>query len=205
MTRPKDSDRKDIKALVLKNSKQLFLKYGYANVTMRRIAEAIGFSPAAIYLYFQTKDEIFYMLRSEGMHIMHIAMQKAVSAAGPAPFDRLKAIGRAYVHFAMANKEYYDLMFMMQDPSTLLDGCDYDAYKDEDTYNLLKSIVQDCINDGHFKGSDVETGAFTCWSMVHGMSSLIIRNIMPIPKEHIEPFLDQSLDCFMNLSSKTNH
>jgi len=62
MSRPKEIDRKDIKKLVLKKSKELFLKYGYNIVTMRKIASEIGYSPAATLFVLSSKMRSFMNL-----------------------------------------------------------------------------------------------------------------------------------------------
>ena len=66
MARPKKRDQKDVRALVLNTALRLFLKFGYRKVTMRKIAEEIGYTPGTIYLYFKNKAEILYELHNEG-------------------------------------------------------------------------------------------------------------------------------------------
>ena len=51
---------------ILQAARQLFVKEGYDHVSMRKIAERIDYSPAALYLYFPAKDDIFFALAEEG-------------------------------------------------------------------------------------------------------------------------------------------
>jgi AcrR family transcriptional regulator len=44
---------------VLKAARDIFLRYGYKRVTMNDIAEAAGISRPALYLVFESKEEIF--------------------------------------------------------------------------------------------------------------------------------------------------
>lgn len=47
------------RALILKNAKQVFIKNGFHNVTMKDIIEECGISRGGVYLYFTSVDEIF--------------------------------------------------------------------------------------------------------------------------------------------------
>ena len=47
---------------ILDAARELFVAEGYHNVSIRKIAEKIEYSPAAIYGYFPSKDDIFLAL-----------------------------------------------------------------------------------------------------------------------------------------------
>ncbi|HYQ86264.1 MAG TPA: helix-turn-helix domain-containing protein, partial [Bacteroidota bacterium] len=59
-------EKEEMKTLVLETAMKLFLDEGFGNVSIRRIAENIDYSPATIYLYFKDKDEILFALHSAG-------------------------------------------------------------------------------------------------------------------------------------------
>ena len=61
-----DRDRAAVRDAILHAARELFVTEGYRPVSMRRIAERIEYSPAAIYGYFTSKDEIFFALAEEG-------------------------------------------------------------------------------------------------------------------------------------------
>ena len=50
---------------ILDAARELFIKHGYENVSMRKIAEKIEYSPTTIYLYFHDKSEILHTLCEE--------------------------------------------------------------------------------------------------------------------------------------------
>jgi AcrR family transcriptional regulator len=50
---------------ILNVAKRLFLSQGYTATSMRQIAQAAGITPAAIYIHFQGKEEIFTTLLGE--------------------------------------------------------------------------------------------------------------------------------------------
>ena len=63
-------EREAISRAILDAARTLFVAEGYQNVSIRKIAERIGYSPAAIYSYFDSKDDIFLALAEEGFHML---------------------------------------------------------------------------------------------------------------------------------------
>ena len=49
-----ERERQAVRAAILSAARDLFLSEGYRNVSMRKIAERIEYSPAAIYSYFDS-------------------------------------------------------------------------------------------------------------------------------------------------------
>lgn len=208
MPRPKEIDRKDIKQLVLKKSKELFLKYGYDNITMRKIAKEIGYSPAAIYLYYQSKDEIFYEIYNEGFRILYKEQSEALNMNAD-PMEKLKEHARRYISFGLKHPEYYTLMFIMKEPQKFMQKCFADKKLKalmvdygEKSFEVLLENVKLCQETGYFKTFDQMTVAFSVWSMVHGMVSLILQERVPAPPEFLKPLLESSIDFLNYMTEK---
>jgi len=58
------------RAAILDAARDLFVTEGYQNVSIRKVAERIEYSPAAIYGYFPSKDDIFFALAEEGFRLL---------------------------------------------------------------------------------------------------------------------------------------
>lgn len=54
-----DQQEQQLRAVILKNALSLFSQKGYTSTTMDEIAEAVGLSKPAIYLYFPSKESLF--------------------------------------------------------------------------------------------------------------------------------------------------
>lgn len=90
------------------------------------------------------------------------------------PFERLKAMGRVYLEFAMNNKDFYDLMFIMQAP---IKHEETEKWKmGQRTLDYLKNVLKQCQGQGHFKKQNIEYLSFTIWSSMHGMAALYCRD-----------------------------
>jgi len=48
-----------VRPLYLKVSKELFIKHGYMNTSIRMIGEALGYNTSNIYTYWKTKEDLF--------------------------------------------------------------------------------------------------------------------------------------------------
>ena len=170
----KERQKEELRGKILQAAKELFMQKGYEETSIRNIAEKIEYSPTTIYLYFKDKDDIFFALHQEGFILLNQYFKPLAHVAEP--FERLKAISKAYITFAMENGEFYDLMFIINSPMKTIE-CDHSKWEEGDrAFQFLVGTVQECIAKGYFQDMDPEILAFTCWSMVHGIASLDIRN-----------------------------
>ena len=78
-----ERDREAVRRSILDAARELFVTEGYRNVSIRKIAEKIEYSPAAIYGYFPSKDDIFYALAEEGFRLLHAGDDPDASDAKP--------------------------------------------------------------------------------------------------------------------------
>src|SRR5215218_3053905 len=65
-----ERDREAVRRAILDAARELFVAEGFQNVSIRKIAERIEYSPAAIYGYFPSKDDIFFALAEEGFRLL---------------------------------------------------------------------------------------------------------------------------------------
>lgn len=168
----KQREKEEMRQLILEAAKAIFLEKGYELTSIRTIAERIEYSPGTIYLYFKEKDDIFHALHEEGF-------KRLISQMSPLqfvqdPYERLKAMGRIYMDFAKNNRDFYDLMFIMQAPMNM-------ELKDkwemgDRTLDHLKAVIKACQETGRFKDKNVDYMAFYIWSTMHGMCALYCRD-----------------------------
>lgn len=105
-----DRERQAVRRAIVDAARELFLQDGYRHVSMRKIAERIEYSPAALYGYFQSKDEIFFALADEGFRRLD-AQVRAVGDRDD-PLDDVRAAWWAYYRFAREQREFFELMFI---------------------------------------------------------------------------------------------
>jgi AcrR family transcriptional regulator len=177
----KERQKEELKGKILQAARELFMQKGFEDTSIRNIAEKIEYSPTTIYLYFKDKDDIFFALHSEGFALLNQYFKPLAHVANP--FERLKAISKAYITFAMENGEFYDLMFIIRSPMKSLENDKSKWEEGNRAFQFLVNTISECISKGYFKGMQPEIVAFTCWSMVHGIASLEIRNRCSVVSE----------------------
>src|SRR3954452_13842303 len=102
-----ERDREAVRRAILDAARELFTADGYQEVSIRKIAERIEYSPAAIYSYFPSKDDIFYALAEEGFRLLF-------SFGGPAPdgadpLEEVRWMFWQYYEFSKRHPEYFAL------------------------------------------------------------------------------------------------
>lgn len=191
----KERQKEELKAKILEAAKELFIEKGYEQTSIRNIAERIEYSPTTIYLYFKDKDDIFYALHQEGFRLLNQYFRVLENVADP--FERLKTIMKAYIKFALENREFYDLMFISRAPmNALKEDCEeWDEGKK--SFEALVNTVTQCMELGYFEFMDPEHVSFTLWSMVHGVCSLEIRDRCSVLTEEKQKGLSDRASAIM--------
>jgi AcrR family transcriptional regulator len=100
------------RALVLDAARAVFEEHGIEGVSIREIAKRAGYTPGAIYSYFESKEAIYGALLAESLDRLNTAVQAARPAdATAAAF--LKAKAQGWFGFYAANPRELDLGFYL--------------------------------------------------------------------------------------------
>jgi AcrR family transcriptional regulator len=196
----KKKEKADKRTLILDAARQIFLEKGYEQTSIRNIAEQIEHSPGTIYLYFKDKDDIFHTLHEEGFSRMLQKMEPLQFVSDP--FERLKALGLVYLDFAKNNKDFYDLMFVIESPLKQ-EAKNEEWPMGQRTLNALKEIIRQCQQTGRFKGKNVDYLSFIIWSGVHGMATLYGHDrCMAFDDTKPEDLVDNGYKYFVEMLAK---
>lgn len=191
----RERERNEKRELILGAAMKLFLEESFEKTTMRRIADAIEYTPGALYGYFKDKDEILFEIHERGFEDL-IARKEEAMAGLTDPAERLAAMGRAYIRFALDNPRQYELMFMAKSTSKkIIEDAEWKAGLC--SHEMLRAEVKTFLEQ---RGStaDPDMAAFSCWSMVHGIVSLVIADrCVFIPPEHIPAFVDGAFSHYL--------
>jgi AcrR family transcriptional regulator len=109
----REQARAQVRQAILNAARVLFAKEGYAGLSMRRLAESIGYTPRTIYLYFADKDDLLSELIEEDVGRLADRLE-TVAAEYPDPGERLEAVALAYVAFGLENPHAYEAAFMLR-------------------------------------------------------------------------------------------
>lgn len=185
---------------ILEAARALFVREGYENVSMRKIAEKIDYSPTTIYLHFKDKEELMFAVCEEtfaGLVRELAAVEKAVKN----PVEGLRKGLRAYIDFGLRHPNHYLLAFVLPHEH----GQDSAKYVSPDAtgmkaFAFLVRGIQECIRQKKFRNVDVAVASQSLWAAAHGLTSLlIVHRDFPWAKKEalIEGVVDAAIRSWM--------
>lgn len=198
----KEKQKLEVRKLILDASMKLFVEEGFDNVSIRRIADLIEYSPTTVYLYFKDKDEIFFNLHEVGFSKLQ-EMNKELDTIDN-PLLRLRKMGEIYLRFGMDNPEYYDLMFIQRAPMKKLKEMNCDWENGDAAMTRLRTTVSECMEKGLIAKTDPDLVSISIWSLVHGLVALAIRDRLDkfLPDgAQLLPIMNHSVDWLIGTLS----
>src|SRR6266480_2883164 len=159
-----DQEKQELRQTILTTAAELFLEQGYNHFSLRKVAERIGYSPTTIYLYFHNKDDLLFTVVDEGF--VRFGQQLAAAAESQEdPWERIIALGRAYITFALQNPVYYQIMFL-QRTDFLTQKAVGESQPRIASFQMLQQAVQQAIDAGVLRPGDVESYSDVLWALV---------------------------------------
>lgn len=113
-------ERRGVRQSILAAARELFATEGYRNVSIRKIADRIEYSPAAIYSYFSSKDDIYLALTGEGFRLLAAKLDDTPRQG--APLDIVRAGWWAFYEFSKEQPAYFELLFVDRSVPAIADG-----------------------------------------------------------------------------------
>ena len=199
ITQRKLQEKQELSKKILDAAMELFTQQGFEQTSIRNIAKKIEYSPTTIYIYFKDKDAIFHALHQQGFEVLNLKMGILMYVQNP--MERLKAMGKVYIDFALENPSLYELMFISNAPLMEIDSDeDKDWLEGSNAFSFLKSTLKECRENGYFPQQDLEATSFVVWSAMHGMVSLHIKNrSKKIFPENRDTIVQSGYNCLIQI------
>lgn len=196
----KKEEKQEMHQRILNGARKIFLEKGYEQTSMRNIAGEINYSPGSLYFHFKDKTEIFQELQKEGFTLLLNRLKVLKSVADP--FERLKASGRVFIQFAQENKDYYNLMFLVEE--TVKEPSENRFKIAQEAISHMCSLIGDCQQQGRFKGMDTEYFTFMVLSAMHGICALFCKDrTTSFMNKTNEELMENGYECFVALLEKS--
>lgn len=168
---------------------------GASGVSLREAARRAGVSHSAPAHHFGDKDGLMEAFATQGWEMLAEGLRSTfLGTAGRSHRDRVAALGRAYLEFAMNHPAHYEMMMRMmdehQDPLAPIHQAA------EAAFLPLALLVGEIVNDGLIPESRARYFASMLWGMVHGIAHLWESDRLPRFYEDHTPdeFLDGLFD-----------
>ena len=190
-----ERERIAVREAILGAARDLFVSEGYRNVSMRKIAERIEYSPAAIYSYFPSKDDIFFALAEEGFRLLAESGKKAFEHSTD-PFMRLRHGLWAFYEFSKAYPQYFELMFTDRSVPSL--SQDFQRFEFvHETTAAAEADIRACIERGQFSAKlDPAAALHVLWVGMLGVATIRLAQRLA-PGEDADALAHDVLDSLL--------
>lgn len=172
----KAAGKDDVRAGIIHASLELMNEGGLGALSMREVARRAGVSHQAPYHYFADRETILAELAGDGFDKLYDYMISALGHARDRQ-SRARAVGEAYIRFALNHQEVFKLMFRCE-------MCDLSRYPE------AKAKADRCFDavvtalDAHGGSADKSNPdlvpVIAAWSMAHGLATLLLEGKLGI-------------------------
>ena len=168
----KARQKSSLRTEILDHARRIFAEEGYDQLSMRRLAERIEYSPTTIYLYFKDKDALFQAICDETFARLVQRLEKQKQRHPGDPLGALKAGLREYIDFGLKHPEHYIVTFMKR-PAAAAE-VQFDGSAGERAFGVLRQAVQDCIDANLLRPIHTDLASQVLWVGIHGLVSLLV-------------------------------
>jgi len=185
-------ERDTVRRKILNAARTLFLSDGYANVSMRKIADQIEYSPGAIYSYFASKEDIFFALAEEGLQC--VRAHCSGSSQAHVPLERVRDAFWRFYTFSKEQPGYFSLIFV--DSAVPRISRDWERFSSmRDLRQDVEQDIQQCIDEGVFPRADVAGTVFRIlWTAAYGAAVFRLSHRLA-PGEDADALAHDLLAC----------
>jgi AcrR family transcriptional regulator len=180
MARPKPHyHHGDLRNALVEQALRLVEEAGAESFSLREAARLVGVSANAAYRHFADKSDLLLAVAAAGAHLQQQYLLRALSAvperstAAGAAIERLKAVGRGYVDFAVAHPELLRVMFGSRWPAPR----NADGFRTTGPYALLGKTLDDLVSAGVLPAGRRPGAELKAWTVVHGFATLVIQGV----------------------------
>jgi AcrR family transcriptional regulator len=168
----KKRERESRENEIIQAAKELFTLKGYENTSIDDIAAMVELSKGTIYLYFESKDALFYAVSKSGLALMRDMFKNAVKEQ-ELGLSQFAAIGLSYADFWERYPEYHHLLHRMPvvkpPEGSGPHGKEY-ASLSEEIMGIMVRSIEVGIDDGSVRsGLDPKVVAFCISSSLQGV------------------------------------
>lgn len=170
-------EKEQRKKAILKSARKLFAEHGFKPVTVASIAKKAELSKGAIYLYFNSKEDIYAQILLADIETFHKAMSQ-IFQRGESATEILYDFANAYIDiFLNAREQFRTLMNFMLNAENLnlSNGIRRQIIKEMNrTISLIEKILQYGVDTGELVIDKQDMGKMrnALWGLLNGVISL---------------------------------
>ncbi len=144
---------------------------------MRRVAEAVGITPMAIYRHYPDRAGLLNAVANVGFE--ELAARLAGKRFSGGIEERLTKMAEIYLEHALENPRLFELMFLEPREGARRYPRDFKAGRSP-TVNLMVAVLREGMESGHFREDDAWEIVFEMGAFSHGLIMLYLGGRMGV-------------------------
>ena len=187
----KSRENTQLKQEILTAALRIFAEQGYGQVSMRKIAALIDYSPTTIYRFYRNKEELLLTIAAETYRDLSARFEKVKAENGDSPLVILKSLVKEYIIFCMERPDmfrlYSDLASFEMEEGIMYERLGGTRYR---VYQSWFNGIGKSIESGYLEPKDDLRVFLYLWDAVHGYIDHRIRHAR-VPRK---PLADDSAE-----------
>jgi len=172
----------DLRAALVEEALGLIERGSLEDLSLREVARNTGVSATAVYRHFPSKEDLLKAVAHEGLALLGEQQRKA--AARVEGSEAFAQTGRAYVRFALTHPNLFRLIFSQMPGHMRPDS----ASPEGSPAWLLRHHLGKALGP-KASGDQVFVAVLRAWSLVHGLSMLILDG--QVDRKSAEALIDR--------------
>ncbi len=169
-------EKENRRAAILRAARKLFFEKGFKPVTVESIAQKAELSKGSIYLYFNSKEEIYTQILLSDIEKFHKGIAD-LFRTGETASDLLVELAKIYINFFLGDKELFRILmtFMLHtEHMNLPEELNRHVVKTTNkTISVIEKIFQYGVDRGEFPPTmNLRLNRDVIWGLLNGIISL---------------------------------
>lgn len=192
----------DLPAALVAAGLELARSGGAEAVGLREATRLVGVTPNAAYRHFADRRALVLAVAGRAQQQLALAMEHRMADADTEPDparrarQRLRAVGLAYIDFAVDEPGWFHLAFFTHEQYAEADAPDATGHSGAPPYQLLLAALDGLVAEGVLPPDRRPNAEWACWSAVHGLAELATRGPLHAqPPAAVRQLAEYVVDC----------
>ncbi|MGB1561102.1 MAG: TetR/AcrR family transcriptional regulator [Sinimarinibacterium flocculans] len=170
MGRRNQHSREQQRDMAIAAAELILVREGFGGLSMRKVADAIGYTVGQLYLIFQNQDDLLATINERTTDAIYGHLRDR-SEAIDEPLARLRALAAAYIEFAQRHPHRFRMLFEHQLPPAMEPRVSGEL-RIKRMFELVESNLAPLLPSA--PPARLRQTAATLWGGVHGIAALAV-------------------------------
>jgi|GEM_PF-2263431 len=186
-----------LKQRIVETARRLFAERGLENVSMRKLASELGYSPGTLYLYFPSQTDLFSEIWREDFDNLEAAFKDIVSKSCQTPLECLAAVLKGYARYWFERPDHFRVSFLIRQARSDCPECLSRTPSIMRMRSMLEQLVKNAIENGDIRRDDPHLITDSLFQSVYGvvvMNTAWAPGVQACPNKTVETVIDALLN-----------